>query len=173
MDAGGERGRDQEVAAGVADMRAGGAHEVEGAVQVDRERRVPDVRVAVDQRHLRADPGVGDGDVEAAERPHRLLDGGVDRVAVRHVALEPRRAAAGRGDLAEQLGLEPEQRDARAALVQPPGEPRADAARRARDEHAPAVHDRRPARRIRRGGGPVGTGSGSTRSELRVMASIS
>ena len=112
--------------------------------------RVPDPRVAADERHLRADAGVGDRHVESAEALHGLGDRAVDLVAVGDVALEPRRPAAlGRHGL-EQLGLEPQQRHARAALVQALRRERADAPRGSGDQD-----------------------SGCTRSALSVIASIS
>ena len=56
----------------------------------------------------------------------------------------PRRSAAAGGHLREQLGLEPGERHARAALVQALGEGGADAARRAGDQHAPAARGKEP-----------------------------
>ena len=134
----------------MADVRAGGADQVVGAVQVHRDVRVPDRGVPADERHLRPDPRVGDRDVKAAQPLHGLGDRAVHLIAVGDVALEPRRAAALGGDLLEQLGLEPQQRHARAALVQAPRGQRADAARGTGDED-----------------------SGSTQRALSVIASIS
>ena len=100
--------------------------------------RSNDLGVAPDQRQLRRDPGVGDHDVEPAELADRRLDGVVDLLAVADVALVPGRAAAVRRHALELLGLEPEQSDARAALVQPPCGPGPDPARRPGDQHAAA-----------------------------------
>ena len=100
--------------------------------------------------HLRADAGVGDRHVEAAQPLDRAGDGCVDLLAVGDVALEPRRVAALAGHRLEQLGLETQQGHASATLVQAPRGQRADAARGAGDED-----------------------SGSTQSPLSVIASIS
>ncbi len=61
------------------------------------------------------------------------------------VGLEPGRALAeALGVLAQPLGLEPDERDVRAACVQALGGCRADAACRARDEDRLASHVRSP-----------------------------
>jgi hypothetical protein len=89
-------------------------------------------------------------DIEPAECFDGCRDSAVNLVAVGDVALEPRRVAALGRDRLEQLGLQPQQRDPRAALVQAFRRQRADAARRAGDQD-----------------------SGSTQSALSVIASIS
>ena len=130
-------------------------------------------------------PGVRDRDVEAAELLDRLRDRGVDLVTVGDVALEPRRVAAVGGDVGEQLRLDPEQRDPRAALVQARASsapiPRAaPVIRPAGRERARLMRPRPPSAptiacstRTARGGGPAGSSSGSTSSALSVIASIS
>ena len=62
-----------------------------------------------------ADAGVGEHDVDAAERGHGAGDGAVHRRLVGHVGLEPRGAVAELvGERAQPLGLQAHQRDARA-----------------------------------------------------------
>ena len=82
MHRGGQRGDRQRVAAGVRDVRAGGAQRVVDAEEVDGDGALEDRGVAADERQLGGDPGVGDDDVEPAELPDDLLDGPVDLLAV-------------------------------------------------------------------------------------------
>ena len=82
MHGGGERGDRQRVAAGVRDVRAGGAQRVVDAEEVDRDGALEDRRVAADERQLRGDPGVGHHDVEPAELADGRLDRAVDLLAV-------------------------------------------------------------------------------------------
>jgi hypothetical protein len=86
------------------------------------------------------DPGVGHGDVDAAELPDRARDGALDRIRVGHVGLERGRPVTQPGrELFEKLGLEPDERNVRAALVQARRGLRPYAARRSRDEHRASV----------------------------------
>ena len=139
VDGGGERGGEEEVATGVRDVRARGANEVERPCEVHCERLVPDRGVAVDQGHLRADAGVCDRDVQAAESLDRRRDGVIHLLAVRDVAFEPGSVAArGRG-LGEQLRLQAEQSDLCPAAVKPLCRERANASGAARDQDALTV----------------------------------
>ena len=138
VDGGGERGDRQRVAAAVGDVRARRAQRVVGAEHVDRERALEDLRVAADERELRGDAGVGDDDVETAERGRRRRRR-PRRPASRSATsqLAPGRVAAARRRPPPALGLE-----ARASATRAPrscrrrGERGADAARGAGDQHA-------------------------------------
>ena len=120
-------------------MRPGRAQRVVDAEQVDRDRALEDRRIAPNQRQLRGDAGVGDHHVQAPQPLDGPLHRPLDLGAVGDVALEPRRLAALRGNLRQQLGLQPRQRHPRPAGVQPPRRPGPDPARRAGDQHAPAL----------------------------------
>ncbi len=170
------------------DVRRGRMHEVVGAAEVDGEGLIPDLGIAADERHLRADAGVSDRDVEPSELLEGAGDGFLHLPAHGHITLEPGRAAALGGDGLQQLGFEPEQRHACPAVVQSLREQRSDAASGAGDHDAtagdvPLSHAsilRRSslsvnARSARsgRGGRSDEKESGATLSELRVIASIS
>ena len=83
------------------------------------------------------DAGVGDADVDAAERLDRAGDGGVERVLAADVGLEADVAGSGQlgADGLELLGLQPDERDLRPAAGEHARELGPDPARGARDQH--------------------------------------
>ena len=123
----------------MADVRAGGAQRVVDAEHVDGQRLLHDGGVAPDQGKLGGDTRIGHHHVEAAERTDRVLDRRLHGLAVGHVADGPVLGPAAPRDVGELLLLEADQREPRTALAEPLGQRRADASRRARDEHAAAI----------------------------------
>src|SRR5205807_6264976 len=114
---GGEGGDQQCVAVGVADVRAGGAHGVVGAEDIDLEGLGQDGRVAAEERELPGDTRVGHDDVQAAQLAGEGGDRPLGLVVVGDVALDPWRAAAFVCYPGKGFGLQAGQGDRRAALV--------------------------------------------------------
>ena len=141
----GERRDVQQVALALHDLRQDREVGAQHAEQVDLERALDPGGIGAEQRARRVDARVGDRDVDAAEALDGALDRGVERLAVRHVGLEERRAIAeARRQRLEPLGLQPDESDVVAARVQALGGRGADAARGAGDEHGRLM--RRPPR---------------------------
>jgi hypothetical protein len=122
----------------MADVRPRRTEGVVGAEHVDPQRPFHHRGVTADERQLRGDTRIGHDHVQAAQRGDGGLDRLLDLLPVRDVAARPVRAPAAGRHVREQVLLEPDDRDARAALVQPFGQCGPDAARGAGDQHAAA-----------------------------------
>jgi len=108
---------------------------VVGTQDVHLQRPFHDRGVAADQRQLRGDACVRDHDIQATQAANHRLDRLLDLGAHSDVALRPWRVPAARGDVAQQLALQADERDAGTAGVQPLGEGSTDAPRGAGDEY--------------------------------------
>jgi len=110
LDDRGDGGDVEEVAAALDDVGQAGPHGAPHAEQVDFDDPVERVGIDAQDRAPHADPGVRDRDVDAAEAGGGFGGGGLDRLAVAGVGLDPhRRRPQLAGQALELVGLEPDE----------------------------------------------------------------
>jgi hypothetical protein len=141
-------------------MRQARVNRAVDAEQVHLDDPLPTARIHSPQGAQAGDSRVGHHDVDAAEALDRSLNSRVERVAIRHVGLEPRGIAALRRDGLEQLGLQPHERQLSSARREAARGLGPDAPCGARDQHGlpsnrlrGAGHVRQRTARVKASGG--------------------